>query len=121
MIFAEVFDIIYMYNILGSSLFDGDINISERYGKHKMTRQITITNTLGINAGNAPHLVQVANTFKSSVWIETEDRRVNAKSLLGVISLGVKKDTKVILIAEGDDEAAALDGLEKMICNGFAQ
>ncbi len=84
-----------------------------------MTRQITITNTLGINASNAPLLVQVANRYKSSLWIETDDRRVNAKSLLGVISLGVKKDTQIVLIAEGEDEASALDGLEEMIEQGF--
>ncbi len=93
----------------------------ERLGNPIMTKQITITNTLGINASNAPHLVQAANTFKSSLWIETEDRRVNAKSLLGVISLGVKKDMKILLIAEGEDEAVAIEGLEKMITQGFAQ
>ncbi len=85
-----------------------------------MTRQITITNTLGINASNAPLLVQAANKYRSSLWIETEDRRVNAKSLLGVISLGVKKDMKIVLIAEGEDENVALDGLAQMIDEGFA-
>jgi len=85
-----------------------------------MKREVQITNALGLNAGNAPHLVQMANGFKSSVWIETEDRRVNAKSLLGVISLGVKKDMKIILIAEGADEQEALDKLAEMIEKGFA-
>ncbi len=85
-----------------------------------MTRQITIKNTLGINASNAPLLVQAANKYKSSLWIETDDRRVNAKSLLGVISLGVKKDSHILLIAEGEDESVALDGLEEMIDQGFS-
>ena len=85
-----------------------------------MKREIKITNVLGINASNAPRLVQLANNFKSSVWIETEDRRVNAKSLLGVISLGVKKDMKITLIAEGADESEALDTLAAAIENGFS-
>ena len=86
-----------------------------------MKREIKITNTLGINASNAPMLVQFANNYKSSLWIETEDRRVNAKSLLGVISLGVKKDTVVTIIAEGVDEEVAINGLAGVIENGFAQ
>ena len=86
-----------------------------------MTRDITITNALGMNASNSPLLVQKANTYKSSIWIQTEERQVNAKSLLGVISLGVKKGMTVTLIAEGADEAAALDGICDLIANGFIQ
>ena len=84
-----------------------------------MTRELKITNTLGLNASNAHHLVQKANMYKSSIWIETEDRRVNAKSLLGVISLGVKKDMNITLIAEGNDEKEALEGIGNMVENGF--
>ena len=86
-----------------------------------MTRDITITNALGMNASNSPLLVQKANTYKSSIWIQTEERQVNAKSLLGVISLGVKKGMTVTLIAEGADETAALDGICDLIANGFIQ
>ena len=86
-----------------------------------MTREITITNALGMNASNAPILVQKANTYKSSIWVQTEERQANAKSLLGVITLGVKKGTSITLIAEGDDEEAALDGLCELISNGFNQ
>ena len=86
-----------------------------------MTRDITITNSLGMNANNSPRLVQKANNFKSSIWIQTEERQVNAKSLLGVISLGVKKGMTVTIIAEGADEEAAVNGLCDLISNGFAQ
>ena len=86
-----------------------------------MTRDITITNSLGMNANNSPLLVQKANNFKSSIWIQTEERQVNAKSLLGVISLGVKKGMTVTIIAEGADEEAAVNGLCDLISNGFAQ
>ena len=86
-----------------------------------MTREITITNALGMNANNSPLLVQKANTYKSSIWIQTKERQVNAKSLLGVISLGIKKGMTITLIAEGADESAALDGLCDLIGNGFVQ
>lgn len=84
-----------------------------------MTRQLTITNALGLNAANAPRLVQAANSFKCSIWVETEDRKANAKSLLGVISLGVKKDMTVIITAEGSDAEEAVDKLANLIENGF--
>lgn len=86
-----------------------------------MKLEVQVTNALGLNASNAPHLVQLANNFKSSIWIETDDRRVNAKSLLGVISLGVKKDMKLIITAEGSDETEAVAKLAEMIEKGFAQ
>ena len=86
-----------------------------------MTRDITITNSLGMNANNSPLLVQKANSFKSSIWIQTEERQVNAKSLLGVISLGVKKGMTITIIAEGADEEAAVNGLCDLISNGFVQ
>ena len=59
--------------------------------------------------------IQKANTFKSSIWVEKEDRRVNAKSLLGVLSLGITNGMSVTLIADGADEKDALDGLEELI------
>ena len=86
-----------------------------------MTRDIVITNSLGMNASNSPLLVQKANTYKSSIWIQTEERQVNAKSLLGVVTLGVKKGMTVTLIAEGADESEALDGICDLIANGFIQ
>lgn len=84
-----------------------------------MVCELTITSALGLNASNAPHLVQKANMYKSSVWIETEGRKVNAKSLLGVISLGVKKDMKIVIRAEGSDEKEAVDGIVETIQNSF--
>ena len=84
-----------------------------------MTRELTITNALGLNASNAPRLVQIANSFKCSIWVETEDRKANAKSLLGVISLGAKKDMKVAIIAEGSDADEAVEKLADLIENGF--
>jgi phosphocarrier protein len=83
-------------------------------------QDVMITNNIGLHARPATFFIQKANTFKSSVSIEKDDRRVNAKSLLGVLSLGVSKDSSILLIADGADEQAALDGLVDLITNGMA-
>ena len=80
-----------------------------------ITRNVTIKNSLGLHARPATFFIQKANTFKSSIWVEKEDRRVNAKSLLGVLSLGITNGMSVTLIADGADEKDALDGLENLI------
>ena len=84
-------------------------------------REMAITNNIGLPARPATFFIQKANTFKSSVWIEKDDRKVNAKSLLGVLSLGITKGMTVTLIADGSDEVAALDALEDLINSGFAE
>jgi phosphocarrier protein len=80
-----------------------------------LSRDVKIVNEVGLHARPATFFIQKANTFKSSIWIEKEDRRVNAKSLLGVLSMGIVKGTVVTLIADGEDETTALDGLEKLV------
>ena len=84
-----------------------------------ITREVTITNTIGLHARPATFFIQKANAYKSSVWVEKEDRKVNAKSLLGVLSLGVAQGMTIKLIADGSDEDEALDGLEALIESGF--
>ena len=74
-------------------------------------REMTITNNIGLHARPATFFIQKANTFKSSVWIEKDERRVNAKSLLGVLSLGIAKGMVVTIIADGADENEAVNGL----------
>lgn len=80
-----------------------------------ITRSVTIKNTIGLHARPATFFIQKANTYKSSVWVEKEDRRVNAKSLLGVLSLGITNGMTVNLIAEGADENEAIEGLATLI------
>ena len=86
-----------------------------------ISRNIVITNTSGLHARPATFFIQKANTYKASIWIEKEDRKVNAKSLLGVLSLGIAKGMTITLIADGQDEAVALDGLADLINSGFAE
>lgn len=84
-------------------------------------KEAVIKNQVGLHARPATFFIQKANEFRSSIWIEKEDRRVNAKSLLGVLSLGIVKGTTISIIADGVDEAEAVDTLCKLIESGFAE
>ena len=86
-----------------------------------ITRDVVIVNTSGLHARPATFFIHKANSFRSTIWVEKDDRRVNAKSLLGVLSLGIAKGMTVTLIADGQDEDAALDGLTALINSGFAE
>ena len=84
-----------------------------------ISRSVTIRNSVGLHARPATFFVQKANNFKSSIWVEKEDCRVNAKSLLGVLSLGISKGTAITLIADGVDEADAVEGLATLVDSEF--
>jgi len=86
-----------------------------------ISRSVTITNSVGLHARPATFFVQKANCYKSSIWVEKEDCRVNAKSLLGVLSLGITQNTSITIIADGNDEADAIEGLVALIDGGFAE
>ncbi len=86
-----------------------------------ITRNVIVKNSVGLHARPATFFIQKANSYKSSVWVEKDERRVNAKSLLGVLSLGIVKDMEITLIADGVDENDALDGLIALIDEGFAE
>ncbi len=86
-----------------------------------ISRGVTVSNSVGLHARPATFFVQKANSFKSSIWVEKDDCRVNAKSLLGVLSLGISKGTAITLIADGIDESAAIDGLEELINGEFGE
>ena len=80
-----------------------------------ISRNITIKNSVGLYARPATFFIQKANTYKSSIWIQKDDRRVNAKSLLGVLSMALSGGATVTLIADGPDETEALNGLELLV------
>ena len=84
-------------------------------------RDVTITNNIGLHARPATFFIQKANSYKSSIWIEKEDRKINAKSLLGVLSMGIAKGMTVTIVADGQDENDALNGLSDLIDTGFAE
>ena len=86
-----------------------------------ISRSVTIKNSQGLHARPATFFIQKANSYKASIWVEKEDCRVNAKSLLGVLSLGISKGTTITLIADGNDESVAVDGLAELIDGGFGE
>ena len=80
-------------------------------------KDVTVENQVGLHARPATFFIQKANEFKSSIWVEKEERRVNAKSLLGVLSLGIP--LKVFNAFYGSDEEEAVEGLVALVKSGF--
>ncbi len=86
-----------------------------------VSREVKIINSIGLHARPATFFIQKANSFHSNVWVEKDDRKINAKSLLGVLSLGIAKGMSINIIAEGIDEDAAIDSLCALIDSGFEE
>ena len=84
-------------------------------------KDVVVQNEVGLHARPATFFIQKANEFKSAIWVEKEERRVNAKSLLGVLSLGIVGGTDIRIIADGADEQAAVDSLIALVESGFAE
>ena len=83
-------------------------------------KEVMVKNQVGLHARPATFFIQKANEFKSSIWIEKEERRVNAKSLLGILSLGIVGGTTIKVIADGSDEQVAVEALVELIDSGFS-
>ncbi|MBP3381265.1 MAG: HPr family phosphocarrier protein [Clostridia bacterium] len=84
-------------------------------------KDVMVQNQVGLHARPATFFIQKANAYKSSIWVEKEDRRVNAKSLLGVLSLGIVGGTAIRVIADGVDEEEAVAGLVELVESGFSE
>ncbi len=80
-----------------------------------ISKEITIRLENGLEARPVAMLVQVASKYDSSVYLEAGDKRVNAKSIMGMMSLGLDTGEKVNVIVDGSDEAAALEDIEKYL------
>lgn len=83
-------------------------------------KEVVIQNQVGLHARPATFFIQKANEYKSSIWVERDSRRVNAKSLLGVLSLGITKGLSITIIAEGSDEEQAVTDLVELVSSNFA-
>lgn len=79
------------------------------------TMQTVVKCESGLHNMQATYFIQKANEFRSSIWIEVENRRINAKSMLGVMSMGVTTGTTVTLVADGSDEEIAVRELSEML------
>lgn len=86
-----------------------------------VSSEVTVKNSVGLHARPATFFIQRANSFKSSIWVEKDDRRVNAKSLLGVLSLGIVKGTSIAVVADGIDEEEAVSTLVGVIESNFIE
>jgi phosphocarrier protein HPr len=80
-----------------------------------VTKDVVVKNATGLHARPATLLVKKASSFKSDVSIEFNGRKANVKSLIGVLSLGVTKNSTVKVIASGDDESLAVEEIVKLI------
>lgn len=83
------------------------------------SKEATIGNEVGLHARPATFFIQKANEYKSSIWVEKDQHRINAKSLLGVLSLGIIKGTTITIVADGVDEEKAVDALVELIENNL--
>ena len=86
-----------------------------------VNQDIVVQNRVGLHAVPATLFIQKANEFRSSIWVEKEGRRANAKSLLGVLSLSVTGGNDIRIIADGQDEVEAVEALANLVTSGFAQ
>ncbi len=85
----------------------------------ELNRQLTIINKLGMHARAAAKFVKLASEFSCDVELECNDRRINGKSIMGVLMLAAARGSEVTLIAEGEDAEACLDRLAELINNRF--
>lgn len=85
------------------------------------SREVVVNNQVGLHARPATFFIQKANEFRCGIWVEKDERRVNAKSLLGVLSLGIIKGTKINIIADGADEEDAVSALVDLISSNFSE
>lgn len=80
-----------------------------------ITKDVTVRCESGLHNRQATYFVQKANEFDSNIWLESGSRKMNAKSLLGIMSLGIVTGTTVTLTADGADAEAAIDALETLL------
>jgi phosphocarrier protein HPr len=86
-----------------------------------ITREFTINNKLGLHARPSARLTQTASNFQSEIWIAKAGRRVNAKSIMGVMMLAAGQGTVLTVDAEGPDETAAVEAVGALIASGFGE
>lgn len=86
-----------------------------------LKREFIIKNKIGLHARPAAVFVQTANKFKSNIKVEKNGKLVNAKSILGILSLGIECGTTIIITVEGEDEEEAMKSLEKLIETKFGE
>ncbi|MDP4132869.1 MAG: HPr family phosphocarrier protein [Bacillota bacterium] len=83
------------------------------------SKEVVVKNQVGLHARPATYFIQKANEFKAEIKVTKDEREVNGKSLLGVLSLGITRGTSIVISANGAEEEAAVDALVKLIESNF--
>lgn len=83
------------------------------------SKEVVIKNQVGLHARPATYFIQKANEFKDEIKVSKDEREVNAKSLLGVLSLGITRGSAIKLTANGETEKEAVDALVELVETGF--
>lgn len=86
-----------------------------------LQQEAEIINKLGLHARASARLTQLAGSYASDVWLSRNGKRVNAKSIMGVMMLAAAKGSKIVIETEGDDEAAAMQALQNLISDRFGE
>ena len=86
-----------------------------------LQREVEIINKLGLHARASAKLTQVAGRFECDVWLTRNGRRVNAKSIMGVMMLAAAKGSTILVETAGRDEAAALRAVQELVANRFGE
>lgn len=81
-------------------------------------KPVTIQANMDMEARPIAHLVQEASQYSSKVYIELDEKKINAKSIMGMMSLKLTKGTNLVVVAEGDDESNAIEGVEAFLAVG---
>lgn len=84
-------------------------------------QKTVIKNRAGIHARPAAMIVQTASKFKSKIYLQKGDDRINAKSIMGIITLGAGFETEILIIADGEDEQEAVEAIDRLFQNRFEE
>ena len=82
-------------------------------------KELTINNKHGLHARPAAQFVKTSNAYRSEIWVEKDDERINGKSIMGLMMLAAGQGSRILVMAEGDDEAEAMSALETLVSGGF--
>jgi phosphocarrier protein HPr len=86
-----------------------------------LQREVEITNKLGLHARASARLTQVAGQFRADIWLSRDGKRVNAKSIMGVMMLAAAKGSTIVIETDGADEAEAMHALEQLVAERFGE
>jgi phosphocarrier protein HPr len=86
-----------------------------------LQQEVEIVNKLGLHARASARLTQVAGQFKSDVWVSRNGRRVNAKSIMGVMMLAAAKGSRIVIETNGPDEEQAMQAMQALIADCFGE